>query len=89
MEIITGVIMVFSLMGTVFAKYMTAKLMIRVRENVNSSEAQLRSIRGQLKTLEAENAIVQRKERTLNKHKERLETRIKNHAQELKKFSKK
>ena len=89
MEIFTGSIMVLALMGTVIAKVMTTRMKVRLRNNVVKSEAELRNVRGQLKSLEAENAIVQRKERTLSKQKERLETRIVNHAKELKKIIKK
>ena len=88
MEIFTGIFMVLALMGTVIAKVMTTKMKVRLRNNVVKSEAELRNVRGQLKSLEAENAIIQRKERTLSKQKERLETRIVNHTKEWKKIKK-
>ena len=87
MEILTGIIMVIALMSTVISKFWTDKMIIRLRKNVGKSETELRNARGQLKSLEAEDAIIRRKERTLNKQKERLEKRIVNHTREIKKLT--
>ncbi len=87
LESIAGIVMVIALMGTVLSKYLCAVRESRLREHLANAESDVRKIRGELKLEEAEFAIVQRKESSLNKQVERLEKRIENNKKEIKKES--
>lgn len=89
LDIALGILMVIGLLSTVAAKYLTATFVVRMKDAVGKSDAELRVMRGQLKGLKAEAGIAKRKTRTLEKQVNRLETRIANHHEELESISKK
>jgi len=79
LEIALGILMVLVMLSTVAAKYFTGTFVVRLKNSIIESDAELRNIRGQLKGLEAEAGIAKRNARTLEKKVTRLETRIVNH----------
>ena len=81
-----GISMVLVMLGAILAKYITAVHLVRLRERLARDEAELRTTRAQLQVVETERSIVQRQEKTMSNQKTRLEKRIQNHQDELRKI---
>ncbi len=83
---VAGLAMVLVMLGAILAKYLAALHLVRLRERLARDEAELRTIRARLQVVENENSIVQRQQRAMSTQKTRLEKRVQNHTDELKRI---
>ena len=83
-ELITGLVLVAAMLGTVLVKYLTTVRIVRVRERLAEVESEVRGLRSRLKTIMNEMIIAQEKERNVTRQKDRLEKRIPNLEKEIK-----
>ena len=86
-EMTCAIVMVALMFGTMAAKYLTSTRLIRLRDRLAQAESEVRAQRGQLRTVENERDAVLRQENSLNRKKTRLEKRIPDLVQQLKKLN--